>query len=116
MRKASWLAALLCAAATTTQSIAGEPACGCQSCGGESPQQSFLQRIHPVGGWHPYGGGLLRWWDPSCFPHCGGPDNYCLKSLPKLCWPGPCPSSYIWGPPETCCRPTKLPANCCSSH
>ncbi len=27
----------------------------------ESPQQRFLQRLHPVGGWNPYGGDLLRW-------------------------------------------------------
>ena len=38
-------------------------ACG-QGLGGqreycEPPQQGFLQRLHPVGGWHPYGGGLL---------------------------------------------------------
>ena len=28
--------------------------------GGPRPQH-LLQRVHPVGGWHPYGGGLLRW-------------------------------------------------------
>src|SRR5262249_9761486 len=34
------------------------------------PEEHFLKRIHPVGGWHPYGGGLLHWWPPHCFP-CG---------------------------------------------
>jgi hypothetical protein len=62
------------------------------------------------------GGGLLHWWDPACYPCYGGPDDYCRKSLPKLCWPGPYPSSYIWGPPETCCPRSKLPVNCSHSH
>jgi hypothetical protein len=58
-----------------------------------------LQRLHPVGGWDPYGGGLLHWWNRHCFPHDCGPDDYCRKPLPKVCWP-PYPPSYTWGPPE----------------
>jgi hypothetical protein len=80
--------------------------CG-QVVGGErqysdTPQQGFLQRLHPAGGWHPYGGGLLHWWDPHCFPRCGAPDDYCRKPLPCVCWPS-YPSYYTWGPPEMCC-------------
>ena len=40
---------------TYGRALGGEPAYD------ESPQQHFLQRLHPVGGWHPYGGGLLHW-------------------------------------------------------
>ena len=71
----------------------GEPAYN------ESAQQRFLQRMHPVGGWHPYGGGLLHWWNPHCFPRQGAPDDYCRKPLPRVCWP-PYPPYYVWGPPE----------------
>jgi len=61
----------------------------------------FLQRWHPVGGWDPYGGGLLRWWNPCCFPHCGGPDDYCRKPFPCVCWP--CyPPSFIVVPAGNC--------------
>ena len=65
------------------------------------PEQQFLERIHPVGGWHPYPGGLLHWWPPHCFPCGGAPDDYCRKPLPRVCWP-PYPPYYIWGPPEIC--------------
>ena len=107
MRNAIWVAALLGAVIVSSQGRAGEPPCGC-----EAPGDGFAQRIHPVGGWHPYGGGLLRWWDPCCYPRYCGPDDYCRKPLPRLCWPGPYPSSYTWGPPETCCHPSKPPADC----
>ncbi|HLJ93211.1 MAG TPA: hypothetical protein VKU02_08480 [Gemmataceae bacterium] len=63
----------------------------------EPSQDGFLQRLGPVGGWHPYGGGLLRWWPRCCFRCGGGPDDYCRKPLPKVCWP-PYPPSYVWGP------------------
>ena len=66
--------------------------------GYEQPPQSLLGRLGPVGGWDPYGGGLLRWWNPCCFPRCGAPDDYCRKPLPKVCWP-PYPPYYIWGAP-----------------
>ena len=51
--------------------------CG-QALGGENgsrapPRRHFLQRLHPAGGWNPYGGGLLHWWDPHCFPVPGCP-------------------------------------------
>ena len=75
----------------------------------EPPQDCFLKRLGPVGGWHAYGGGLLHWWPRHGFPCCGAPEDYCRKPLPSVCWP-PYPSYYIWGPPETCypqgsCRP-----------
>lgn len=57
----------------------------------------ILRRIHPVGGWHPDGGGLLHWWNPHCFPPCGGPDDYCRKPPPQVCWP-PYPPYYRWVP------------------
>ncbi len=72
----------------------GEDRGPCEPC-----QQNFLQRLHPVGGWNPDGGGLLHWWNPCCFPRCGGPDDYCRKPPPNVCWP-PYPPYYIWGPPE----------------
>jgi hypothetical protein len=78
--------------------------CG-QAIGGEhghpdQDHQPFLQRFHPVGGWHPDGGGLWHWWNPHCFPRCGGPDDYCRKPPPKVCWP-PYPPFYIGVPPQT---------------
>ncbi len=74
----------------------GEPGC----C--EPPESKFLRRMQPVGGWDPYGGGLLHWWDPHCFPRCGTPDDYCRKPLPPVCWP-PYPPFYLWGTPATGC-------------
>lgn len=75
--------------------------CG-QVLGGENGpsdpgRQPFLQRVKPVGGWHPDGGGMLHWWNPHCFPRCGGPDDYCRKPLPRACWPA-YPPFYIGGP------------------
>jgi hypothetical protein len=72
-----------------------------QALGGEHGRdepcpQHFLQRVRPVGGWHPDSGGLLHWWNPHCFPRCGGPDDYCRKPPPRVCWP----PYYVWGPPE----------------
>jgi hypothetical protein len=94
---------------TAGQVLGGERDC----C--EPPQQSFLQRLHPVGGWHPYGGGLLDWWDPHCFPRCGAPDDYCRKPLPKVCCPA-YPSFYIWGPPEVGCPRSSSPRDCNKPH
>lgn len=76
--------------------VAEEPRCS------EPAQDGFLQPWRPVCGFSPYGGGLLNWWDPHCFPCWYGPDDYCRKPLPRVCWSG-YPSYYIWGPPETCC-------------
>ncbi len=90
-------------------------ACG-QGFGGEReccepPQQSFLQRLQPVGGWQPYGGGLLHWWTPACCPRGGAPDDYCRKPQPRVCWPA-YPSFYSWGPPEICCPQSNGPRDC----
>jgi hypothetical protein len=68
------------------------------------PEDRFLKRIQPVGGWHPYGGGLLHWWPSHCFPCAGGPDDYCRKPLPRVCWP-PYPPYYIWAPSQVDCPP-----------
>ena len=61
--------------------------------------QNFLQRMSPAGGWHPDAGGLWHWWNPCCFPRCGGPDDYCRKPPPKVCWP-PYPPYYVVVPPN----------------
>jgi hypothetical protein len=58
----------------------------------------LFESFHPAGGWHPDGGGLLHWWNPCCFPRCGGPDDYCRKPPPRVCWP-PYPPYYIIGGP-----------------
>ena len=75
------------------RALAGEPVYD------DSPQPHFLQRLHPAGGWNPYGGGVLHWWNPHCFPCEGAPDDYCRKPLPRVCWP-PYSPYYTWGPPE----------------
>jgi hypothetical protein len=60
------------------------------------PEAHFLKRLRPVGGWNPYGGGVFHWWKRECFPRCGGPDDYCRKPPPNVCWPA-YPPCYIWG-------------------
>ncbi len=71
------------------------------------PADGFLQRLGPVGGWCPDAGGLLRWWNPHCFP-CGcSPDDYCRKPMPCVCWPAVYPSYFIWGSGDTACPPVK---------
>ncbi len=87
--------ALLLSLIACGQGLGGEHECY------EPPSQGFLQRIHPVGGWCPYEGGLLHWWPRHCFPCSHAPDDYCRKPLPAVCWP-PYPPYYIWGPPEIC--------------
>jgi hypothetical protein len=96
MRRLSWIATLLFILLAGGRAPAGDPWC----C--EPPEDCFLRRLHPVGGWHPYGGGLLHWWNPHCFPRCGSPDDYCRKPLPHVCWP-PYPPFYLDGTPGTCC-------------
>ncbi len=86
-----------------TRGVGGDHAC-CPP-----PEDCFLKNVHPVGGWHLYGGGLLHWWPRHCFPCCGAPNDYCRKPLPPICWP-PYPPYYTWGPPEIChpratCKP-----------
>src|SRR5215813_10291627 len=93
MRRYGWIGALLLTLVAASQGLGGEPSC-CPP-----PPGSLLQRWHPVGGWDPYGGGLLHWWPSHCFPRCGASDDYCRKPLPRVCWP-PYPPYYIWGPPE----------------
>lgn len=92
MTRQAWMGALLLTAVAGGQGWGGEP----PRC--EPGPPCILQRVAPVGGWFPYGGGLLRWWDPHCFPRGGAPDDYCRKKLPCVCWP-PYPPSYTWGPP-----------------
>jgi hypothetical protein len=60
----------------------------------------FFHRVQPGGGWFPDRGGLWHWWNPHCFPRCGGPDDYRRKPCPRVCWP-PYPPFYISGAPET---------------
>jgi hypothetical protein len=102
MRRHAWMGAVLLALLAGRWAVAGDPACD------EPGRPGFLQRVAPAGGWCPYGG-FLCWWDRHCFPHCGGPDDYCRKRLPRVCWP-PYPSYYIWGPPAAghSCAPDVL--------
>src|SRR5260370_40360319 len=100
MRRRAWIGALLLTLIAGSRGAAGEPP-GCEPC-----PPCFLQRVGPVGGWFPYGGGLLHWWDPHCFPDCGGPDDYCRKTLPLVCRP-PCPSCCPGSPPPP--EPALLP-------
>jgi hypothetical protein len=92
MRRHTWLGALFLILIAGVRGSGGEPT----SC--EPVQPHLLQRVSPVGGWCPYGHGPLCWWDPHCFPCGGGPDDYCRKKLPCVCWP-PYPPWYLWGPP-----------------
>jgi hypothetical protein len=86
-----------------------EPAC----CGPHQAQSHG--RLSPAGGWHPYGGGLLHWWNPNCFPRCGAPDDYCRKPLPRVCWP-PYSPYYTFGPPEMGYPPNNGFRDCIKSH
>lgn len=95
MNRHLWLATLVAVLIGGGWEVsAGQPCC-------PPPEESFLARLKPVGGWHPYDGKLLHWWDPHCFPCCGGADDYCRKPLPCVCWP-PYPPYYIWGAEERC--------------
>lgn len=103
MKLQLWLGAALMVLVARERGSGGEPPC-CP------PQENFLQRLHPVGGWHPDSGGLLHWWNPHCFPRCGAPDDYCRKQLPCVCWPS-YPSYYTWGLPQNGC-----PRDCSRPH
>ncbi len=59
------------------------------SSGAEPPPR--LQRWHPAGGWNPYGGGVLHWWNRSWYALCGTPDDYGRKPPPPFRG-SPCPS------------------------
>src|SRR4051812_27042746 len=89
-------------------------ACG-QAIGGERGQPDvgrprLLGRLGPAGGWHPDSGGLLHWWNPCCFPRGGGPDDYCRKPPPNVCWP-PYPA-FSTG----CPSPVGQPCRCGAHH
>jgi hypothetical protein len=102
MKRPLWLGTLFVALMAGGRGLCREPPC----C--DPPEGCFLKRLGPVGGWHPYGGGLLHWWSPTCFPRCGAPDDYCRKPLPPVCWP-PYPCYYISGPPRGCSPDGKGP-------
>jgi hypothetical protein len=92
MRRCAWIAAVILALVASRLAFAGEP----PNCQPDRPR--ILQRVAPAGGWFPDAGGLLRWWNPHCIPCCRGPDDYCRKPLPCLCWPA-YPSFYFGYPP-----------------
>jgi hypothetical protein len=100
MRRYAWVGSFLLALVAAGRGLGGEPAC----C--EPAPPCVLQRIAPVGGWCPYGGGLLRWWDPHCFPRGGAPDDYCRKPMPRVCWPSYHPSCASV-PPATVAAPAE---------
>jgi len=81
MRRCAWIAAIILTLPASRLGFAGQP----PSCEPDAP--CFLQRVAPVGGYFPYSGGLLHWWNPHCFPCYCGPDDYCRKPLPCVCWP-----------------------------
>ena len=94
MRHYIWIGALVVALVAGSRGLGGEPSwCAPRPC-------CFLERLAPVGGWHPDDCGLLDWWPGNCcFPRCGAPDDYCRKPLPNVCWP-PCSSCGHWWAPE----------------
>jgi hypothetical protein len=109
MRRQAWIGAVVLALIAAGWASGGEPPCS------EPRPACFLRWLGPAGGWFPYGGGLLHWWPPHCFPRCGAPDDYCRKPLPPVCWP-PYPPYYTWGLPEAChpqgsCRPASREAH-----
>ena len=103
MRRLLWIGALLFSVILGNLVWAEEP----PNC--EPSRPGFLQRVAPAGGCFPYGGGLLHWWNPHCFPYVCGPDDYCRKPLPCVCWPA-YPSFYVWGPPPAAPEPLPRPA------
>ncbi|HEV3078822.1 MAG TPA: hypothetical protein VGY66_03560 [Gemmataceae bacterium] len=105
MRRHILIGVVLAILIAAGRGVGGEPRCS------EPAQGCFLQPWRPAGGFSPYGGGLLHWWDPHCFPCWCAPDDYCRKPLPKVCWPD-YPSFYIWGPPQTCCPQKNGPRDC----
>jgi hypothetical protein len=109
MRRQVWIGALVVALIASSRGLGAEPRC----C--EPSWDGFLKRVAPVGGCDPYGGGLLHWWDPCCFPRGGAPDDYCRKPLPRVCWP-PYPPFYSWGPPEIGYPQSNGPRDCNKPH
>jgi hypothetical protein len=109
MRRQEWTGAVVLALVVVGWASGGEPPCS------EPHAACSPWRLGPAGGWDPYGGGLLHWWPPHCFPRCGGPDDYCRKPLPRVCVP-PYPPYYIWGPPEVSCPHGNCPTAGRDSH
>ena len=109
MRRYGWTWALLIALLAAGRGLGAERVCS------QPSEDCFLKRLSPIGGWHPYGGGLLHWWPHHCSPCRGAPDDYCRKPLPKVCCP-PYPSYYIWGPPEICYPQGKCSRECNKPH
>jgi hypothetical protein len=102
-----WMAATFLTLIVGMQALCGEPEPYTLPAPREVPAPYSLQaacgafsRLGPAGGWRPYGGGILSWWNPHCFPHAGAPDDYCRKSLPNVCWHS-YPPFYTYGPPDT---------------
>jgi hypothetical protein len=92
MRRLVWIGALVLATVVLGRARGADP----HPC--EPAEGGWLKNWHPVGGWDPYGGGLLHWWNPHCFPCAGGPDDYCRKTIPCVCWP-PYPPYFRWSAP-----------------
>jgi hypothetical protein len=88
MRREAWIGVALVALFAATWACGEEPART------EPRPATSPWRLAPTGGWFPYSGGLLRWWPQHCFPCSGGPDDYCRKPLPSVCWPA-YPPYYI---------------------
>jgi hypothetical protein len=95
--------------------LAGWPAYCAEPPCCDAPGEGFLQRVHPVGGWAPYGGGLLRWWPTGCFPCSTAPDDYCRKPLPRICWPASPPCS-TWVATDASKPQSTAPCTCTKSH
>lgn len=95
MRRLVWIGILLLTAAAVGRAEGGDS----QPC--QQGPVGWLKSWHPVGGWDPDGGGLLHWWNPHCFPCAGGPDDYCRKTQPCVCWP-PYPPYFRWVVPAAC--------------
>lgn len=104
MRRLEWIVTLVAALVGVGHGLRAEHGC-CPP-----PEDCFLKRLAPVGGWHPDAGGLWHWWPRHCFPCGGAPDDYCRKPLPRVCWP-PYPPYYNWGPPEIA-----FPRDCSRPH
>jgi hypothetical protein len=98
MRRSVWIAVFTVAFLVPNRARSDEHCC-CPP-----PQEGFLKRFAPVGGWRPYGLGLFHWWPCRCFPCNNGRDDYCRKPLPHVCWP-PYPPYYIYGPSANCFAP-----------